>query len=117
MQDVLHNAAVAVVPDAQHFDAAGAGVGDIHIGAFLRIQAAAHADVTDIRAALDHAFAHAGGVAQKHGIGISDALHDLVIAGRDIAVQRHFFCVLMQRFLGGRNQAYRLNDHQFVEHQ
>ena len=41
------------------------GKGDVHIGAFLRVEAAAHPDVAQVRAALDDVFAHAGGIAQQ----------------------------------------------------
>ena len=86
VQHILHHAAVAVIPDAQHLDAPGAGVGDVYIGAFLGVKAAAHADVADVRAALNDALAHAGGVAQQHRVGVPDAADDLVLVGGDVGV-------------------------------
>ena len=53
VQNVLHNAAVAVVPDAQHPDALFPGKGDVHVGALLGVKAAAHPDVAQIGAAGD----------------------------------------------------------------
>ena len=93
VQNILHNAAVAVIPDAQHLDAPGACVGNIHVGALLRVQAAAHADIADVGALRNDLLAHARGVAQQHGVGVPDAAHHLGIAGRYVPVQRHLFGV------------------------
>ena len=103
MEDILHNAPVAIVPDAEHADALGACKCDIDIGAFLGIQAAAHADVADAGAALEDGAADAGSVAEQDGVRVADAADDLVIVCGDVVEQDNFLGVLEKLFFGGRD--------------
>ena len=116
VQNVLHNAAVAVIPDAQHLDAPGACVGDIHVSTLLRVQAAAHPDIADVGALRDDFLAHAGGVAQQYGIGVPDAAHHLVVAAGHVPVQHHLLGVAVQLLLGRGDQADRLNGNKLFKH-
>ena len=116
VQNILHNAAVAVIPDAQHLNAPGACVGNIHVGALLRVQAAAHADIADVGALRNDFLAHAGGVAQQHGVGVPDAAHHLGVAAGHVPVQHHLFGVAVQFLLGRGDQADRLNGNKLFKH-
>ena len=116
VEHILHHALIAVIPDPQHFDAVLAGICDVHIGALLRVEAAAHANVLEVGAALNDIFAHAGGIAQQGGIRVPDAADDLFVIRRNIPVKDDFLSIIMQFFFSGRDEADGLNGNQFFKH-
>ena len=108
---VLHHAPVPVIPYAQNLNPMFPGIGDIHIGAGLRIQAAAHAHIADIGTLLQHALSNLGCIADQNAVRIPNPFYYLIFMLRNIFIQYHFLRVLLQFLLGGRNQAYRLYGH------
>ena len=69
----LGDARVAIIPDAGDDDALFPAAGNIHIGALLIVQAAAHSDIPHIGTGLDHRPGNEGGKGYQNPVGVSDA--------------------------------------------
>lgn len=114
--DVFDDALVAVVLHARHDDALFAGGGDVDVCTLLLVQAAAHADIAQVRAAGHGLAAHAGGVADEGRVRVADAADDLLVVRGETVVQDNLFGKLMQALLRRGEQVHRLNGHDFLKH-
>ena len=116
VQYIFYDPAVSVIPDAKDTDAVPACIGNVDVGAFFGVETAAHADITDIGAALHNILSDAGCIAEQNGICITDSPDDLIVIFRNIAEENNFPCIQLKRFLGGGNQTDRFNGNQFLKH-
>ena len=110
------HAVVAIIPDAGHHNALFPCLGNVHVGAFFIVQAAAHADVADGWACLDDAAVDLAGKGDQHAIGIANAADDLFIALGNVCVFHILFAQLLEPGHPLCINAYRLNGHDLFKH-